>query len=90
MLVKMTWGPSPNTRRLSSRSKHISFKAVELKFINYTYSFSEVLTKITGNGGKIVGLDEPKLTHVVVDKLDTTRRVKLMERTSQWVFLDFD
>ena len=35
------------------------------------------------NGGKIVDLNESKLTHVIVDRLDVTRRVKLIERTSQ-------
>lgn len=46
-------------------------------------NFAEVSSKITENGGKIVDLDEPKLTHVVVDRLDVTRRVKLIERTSR-------
>lgn len=40
---------------------------------------------ITENGGKIVGIDEPKLTHVVVDKRDDSRRVALMSRTSKFV-----
>jgi len=46
-------------------------------------NFAEVSSKITENGGKIVDLDESKLTHVVIHRLDTTRRVKLIERTSQ-------
>lgn len=46
-------------------------------------SFTELSTKITENGGKIVDLGEPKLTHVIVDRLDATRRLKLIERTSK-------
>ena len=39
------------------------------------------------NGGKIVDLDDPKLTHVVLDKRDTARRKKLMKQTSRYVFI---
>jgi len=46
-------------------------------------NFAEISSIITENGGKIVDLNESKLTHVVVDRLDATRRVKLIERTSQ-------
>jgi DNA ligase-4 len=38
---------------------------------------------ITTNGGKIVGLHEGKLTHVVLDKRDVTRRIELIKATSQ-------
>jgi len=40
---------------------------------------------IVDNGGKIVGLDESKLTHVVVDKRDESRRLELIKRTSKFV-----
>ncbi|KZP16598.1 ATP-dependent DNA ligase [Athelia psychrophila] len=46
-------------------------------------NFAEISKAITENGGRIVDLDEPKLTHVVIDRLDATRRLKLIERTSQ-------
>ncbi|KAF9499593.1 ATP-dependent DNA ligase [Pleurotus eryngii] len=46
-------------------------------------SFAQIATMITENGGRIVGIDEPKLTHVVVDKRDDSRRVALMSRTSK-------
>ncbi|KAF6761657.1 DNA ligase 4 [Ephemerocybe angulata] len=46
-------------------------------------SFDEVAKLITDNGGKVVNLDEPKLTHVVIDKRDDSRRVELMKRTSK-------
>ena len=46
-------------------------------------SFEELSSQIVGNGGKIVDLDDPKLTHVVVDRLDATRRLKLIEHTSK-------
>ena len=40
---------------------------------------------ITSNGGRVTGLDEPKLTHIVVDKRDASRRLELMKRTSKYV-----
>jgi len=46
-------------------------------------NFTEISTKVTDNGGKIVDLDDPKLTHVILDRLDATRRLKLMDRTSK-------
>ncbi|RXW22137.1 hypothetical protein EST38_g3713 [Candolleomyces aberdarensis] len=46
-------------------------------------SFAQVAKLITENGGKIVDLDEPKLTHVVIDKRDGSRRLELMKRTSK-------
>ena len=32
-------------------------------------------------------LDDPKLTHVVLDKRDTSRRKELIKRTSQYVIV---
>ncbi|KIP10052.1 hypothetical protein PHLGIDRAFT_125880 [Phlebiopsis gigantea 11061_1 CR5-6] len=46
-------------------------------------SFQEISRKIIANGGKVVDLDEAKLTHVVLDKRDTARRVELTKRTSK-------
>ncbi|KIK60460.1 hypothetical protein GYMLUDRAFT_73906 [Collybiopsis luxurians FD-317 M1] len=46
-------------------------------------SFNKVKNLIEENGGRIVGLNEPKLTHVVFDKRDTSRRSELMNRTSR-------
>jgi len=40
---------------------------------------------IVDNGGKIVGLDDLKLTHVIVDKRDESRRLELIKRTSKFV-----
>ncbi|KIM44920.1 hypothetical protein M413DRAFT_442894 [Hebeloma cylindrosporum] len=48
-----------------------------------TKNFEELSKLIVDNGGKIVGLDEPKLTHVVVDKRDESRRLELIKRTSK-------
>jgi len=45
--------------------------------------FHKVSRHIEENGGKIVDLDNPKLTHVVLDKRDVSRRITLMQRTSQ-------
>jgi len=46
-------------------------------------NFAELSRLLTDNGGKIVGLDEPKLTHVVIDKRDESRRLELIKRTSK-------
>ncbi|KAI5121896.1 hypothetical protein M0805_001100 [Coniferiporia weirii] len=46
-------------------------------------SFADVEDAIVANGGRIVDLDDPKLTHVVLDKRDITRRKELMKRTSK-------
>lgn len=44
--------------------------------------FEKLTTLITEHGGRVVDLDEPKLTHVVVDKRDVSRRLELMRKTS--------
>lgn len=49
------------------------------------YSFAQLSELITDNGGKVVDLAEPKLTHLVVDKRDVSRRLELMRRTSKSV-----
>ena len=49
------------------------------------FSFAQLSKLITDNGGKVVDLVEPKLTHVVVDKRDVSRRLELMKRTSKSV-----
>jgi len=46
-------------------------------------SFDQISRDIKENGGKIVALDDPKLTHVVLDKRDDSRRLMLMQRTSK-------
>lgn len=46
-------------------------------------SFTILASQIGDNGGRIVELDDPKLTHVVLDKRDTSRRLTLNERTSK-------
>ena len=48
-----------------------------------TRSFAELRSKIESNGGRVVDLSEPKLTHVVLDKRDLSRRIDLMRRTSK-------
>jgi DNA ligase 4 len=49
------------------------------------FSFSQLSKLIADNGGKVVDLLEPKLTHIVVDKRDVSRRLELMKRTSKSV-----
>ena len=48
-------------------------------------SFTDLSKAIIQNGGRVVDLDEPKLTHVVIDKRDDGRRLELMKRTSKSV-----
>jgi len=38
---------------------------------------------ILANGGRLGDLDDPKLTHIIVDKRDDSRRLELMQRTSK-------
>ena len=54
-------------------------------FTSYLNSFDQLSGTIQENGGKIVDLDEPKLTHVLIDKRDDSRRLELMKRTSKSV-----
>jgi DNA ligase-4 len=44
---------------------------------------------IEENGGKVVDLDEPKLTHIIIDKRDDGRRLELMKRTAKLVYFPF-
>ncbi|KAF8074989.1 DNA ligase IV [Lyophyllum atratum] len=46
-------------------------------------SFAELSQDIINNGGKILGLEDPKLTHVIIDKRDDSRRLELIKRTSK-------
>ncbi|KAH9839814.1 DNA ligase 4 [Rhodofomes roseus] len=46
-------------------------------------SFERVANAIKENGGRVADLDDPKLTHVVVDKRDASRRLELIQRTSK-------
>ncbi|KAG6812748.1 hypothetical protein H0H92_000794 [Tricholoma furcatifolium] len=56
---------------------------VKSKLEDLNDSFLELAKKIEENGGKVVSLSEPKLTHVVIDKRDDSRRLELMKRTSK-------
>ena len=45
-------------------------------------SFNETCEKILTNGGRVTSdLKDPKLTHVVLDDRDRSRRVPLMRET---------
>lgn len=46
-------------------------------------SLLKVSRNIEDNGGKIVELNNAKLTHVVIDKRDVSRRITLMQLTSK-------
>lgn len=48
-----------------------------------SHSFSDISKSIVANGGMIVDLNNPKLTHVVLDKRDDSRRIALMQYTSK-------
>lgn len=51
----------------------------------HSRSFSRLKALIIEYGGRIVDLDEPQLTHIVIDKRDTGRRLELMRRTTKYV-----
>ncbi|KAF8638944.1 hypothetical protein AX16_010418 [Volvariella volvacea WC 439] len=66
----------------SNAERHdMNIKAKKKEEINK--SFEEVSKLIAANGGRVVDLGEPKLTHIVLDKRDTSRRVELIKRTSK-------
>lgn len=47
-------------------------------------SFAEIEEKLTSNGARVTtSLDDPKLTHVILDTRDTSRRTELNKRTSK-------
>ena len=45
--------------------------------------FTQLAKLIQENGGRVVDLDEPKLTHIIIDKRDVSRRQELIKRTSK-------
>ncbi|TFY55747.1 hypothetical protein EVJ58_g8059 [Rhodofomes roseus] len=49
----------------------------------FKHLFERVANAIKENGGRVADLDDPKLTHVVVDKRDASRRLELIQRTSK-------
>jgi hypothetical protein len=55
-----------------------------MTFANDIISFERISKLIEDNGGRIAELDDAKLTHVVLDKRDDTRRRELMKRTSKY------
>lgn len=48
--------------------------------------FVDIEDIIPKNGGRIVELGDPKLTHIVVDKRDSSRRKDLMKKTSAYEY----
>jgi len=61
-----------------------------MKTTDHAHSFNEISKIITENGGKIADLDEPKLTHVVVDPRDRSRLKELVARTALCVLVPFN
>jgi DNA ligase-4 len=55
-----------------------------MTFTKRVISFERVFKLIVDNGGQIAELDDTKLTHVVLDKRDDSRRRELMKRTSKY------
>jgi DNA ligase 4 len=54
-----------------------------MAYTEYIVSLARIAKLIEDNGGKIVNLDDGKLTHIVLDKRDDSRRRELMKRTSK-------
>ncbi|KAL1747949.1 DNA ligase IV-like protein [Schizophyllum fasciatum] len=66
----------------NARANGMSVKSTKHE-VDINKSFAELQDKIESNGGQVVDLSEPKLTHVVLDKRDLSRRIDLMKRTSK-------
>lgn len=60
-------------------------ESLPCRLSNKGNSFDQLTAIIHDNGGRVVDLDDPKLTHVIVDKRDDSRRVELIQRTSKSV-----
>jgi DNA ligase-4 len=79
-----------NTRKndmsVTSRHEDAIAKRFVGRILRLTFtkiiSFERISNLIVDNGGRIAELDDAKLTHVVLDKRDDTRRRELMKRTS--------
>lgn len=56
-----------------------------MAYTEYIVSLARIAKLIEDNGGKIVDLDNGKLTHIILDKRDDSRRRELMKRTSKYV-----
>ena len=76
--------------KVSTRSEQsIETRSALSYFLHYDrkpliYRFDEVTEKILLLGGRITTqISEPKLTHVVLDQDDLSRRVELMRLTEQ-------
>lgn len=83
MQWRLAWYQSLSTRRTLLKGKdQPSLSLVHAKNFN---SFDILSVLICENGGRIVGLDESKLTHIIVDKRDDSRRLELIKRTSKSV-----
>lgn len=77
---------------MSATSKHEV--AITKRFVGHTLpkrhllrtslSFERIAKLIGENGGRAADLEDAKLTHVVLDKRDDSRRRELMKRTSKY------
>ena len=61
----------------------MSFSLDAPKYLSSFTSLADIEEQITKNGGRIVDLNDPKLTHIVLDQRDASRRIELMTRTSK-------
>jgi hypothetical protein len=81
-LAKMACPPHRGMRTRSR--KGWSSATPQKMLIKDIMSFERISKSIEDNGGRIAELDDPKLTHVVLDKRDDSRRRELMKRTSKY------
>ena len=61
----------------------MSFSLDVSKIFTVFTSLTDIEEQIAKNGGRIVDLKDPKLTHIVLDQRDASRRIELMTRTSK-------
>jgi DNA ligase 4 len=74
---------SITSRHEDAIAKRFVEHTLRLTFTKGIFSFVRISKLILDNGGRVAGLDDAKLTHVVLDKRDDTRRRELMKRTSK-------
>lgn len=74
--------PSKHEKDISARYIHLGMSN-SFSVLTILCSFARIAKLITENGGKVVDLTDAKLTHVVIDKRDESRRLELIRRTSK-------
>lgn len=87
-MLAITACPPPQSMR-TRLLKGFSSIPFQGRFAKDMISFERIARLIEDNGGQMAELDDPKLTHVVLDKRDDSRRRELMKRASKYGHMHF-